>query len=839
MITNLYKTMKTEKLRCVLFFLILTFTLSGVSTHYANAGTAPRIYQIKGLVADSLSNKGIPYATISVQTPQKGVIKRVAADASGNFSFTLDTVGKYSVIVQSIGYVTAKKDVSLSGQTTKIDLGTIKIGTGVEKIAEVAVIAQKPLVRTEVDKVVYSTEADPEAKTSNALEMLRKVPLLTVDGEDNIQLKGTSNFKILLNGKSSSMLSQNPKDVLRSLPASTIKDIEVITNPSSKYEAEGTGGIINIITTKKQIDGFMGRVSAGVDTRGGWNSGLYATSKIKKFGFSVNYNYNEFRQPRSESFSSRENFLSTTNRFTETEGTNKYSGKANMAMGEASYEIDSLNLVSLSFWGYTGGYDATGSTLSRDFDTSRNLTRKFINSTIMDMTYGSLSGNIDYQRTFKKPDKTFTVSYKIDRSPRNSDNLNAINGELNYQSYKQRSTNDASGTEHTFQVDYYDPLTKKHQIEAGTKYILRQNVSNSDVLRYDYTTNQWTRDASKINDLDYDQHIFGFYAGYVLKLKKFSVKSGLRAEGTINDGLFKSVKDTTFTNKMFNLIPYITLSQNLDKGQNLKLSYTQRLSRPGIWYLNPFVNDLDPLNISYGNPDLDAEVSHTFDFSYGKFTPKYNFNLSLNSAFTNNTIEQISTMQSNGVKVTTYENIGKNQRYGAYLYGMLRIKTKFTLNTNIGANYTILESNDGRNLKNEGFNYNGSLNCRYTAWKNGTISAFGGVFSPRIMLQGQSSLYYYNNFSISQEMLKKKLTASVSISDPFRRRMKYEMEYDDPTFHQEMASYSYNRMLRFNLSYRFGQLKGEIKKARRGIKNEDLKSGGDSSTGSGTGGTGN
>lgn len=839
MITNLYKTMNAEKLRHVLLLLILTFTLSGVSTHYANAGTTPRIYQIKGLVADSLSNKGIPYATISVQTPQKGVIKRVAADASGNFSFTLDTVGKYSVIVQSIGYVTAKKDVSLSGQTTKIDLGTIKIGTGVEKIAEVAVIAQKPLVRTEVDKVVYSTEADPEAKTSNALEMLRKVPLLTVDGEDNIQLKGTSNFKILLNGKSSSMLSQNPKDVLRSLPASTIKDIEVITNPSSKYEAEGTGGIINIITTKKQIDGFMGRVSAGVDTRGGWNSGLYATSKIKKFGFSVNYNYNEFRQPRSESFSSRENFLSTTNRFTETEGTNKYSGKANMAMGEASYEIDSLNLVSLSFWGYTGGYDATGSTLSRDFDTSRNLTRKFINSTIMDMTYGSLSGNIDYQRTFKKPDKTFTVSYKLDRSPRNSDNLNAINGELNYQSYKQRSTNDASGTEHTFQVDYYDPLTKKHQIEAGTKYILRQNVSNSDVLRYDYTTNQWTRDASKINDLDYDQHIFGFYAGYVLKLKKFSVKSGLRAEGTINDGLFKSVKDTTFTNKMFNLIPYITLSQNLDKGQNLKLSYTQRLSRPGIWYLNPFVNDLDPLNISYGNPDLDAEVSHTFDFSYGKFTPKYNFNLSLNSAFTNNTIEQISTMQSNGVKVTTYENIGKNQRYGAYLYGMLRIKTKFTLNTNIGANYTVLESNDGRNLKNEGFNYNGSLNCRYTAWKNGTISAFGGVFSPRIMLQGKSSLYYYNNFSISQEMLKKKLTASVSISDPFRRRMKYEMEYDDPTFHQEMASYSYNRMLRFNLSYRFGQLKGEIKKVRRGIKNEDLKSGGDSSTGSGTGGTGN
>jgi hypothetical protein len=817
----------------MLFMLITSAPIS------SKAFSPTRVYQIKGLVTDSVSGKGLPYATISVQSGPKGVIKRLAADAAGSFSFTLDSIGKYGIIFQSIGYVTTKKDITLTSQNLKLDLGTIKINPGVEKIGEVSVVAQKPLVRTEVDKVVYSTEADPEAKTSTALEILRKVPLVSVDGEDNIQLKGTSNFKILLNGKSSSMLSQNPKDVLRSLPASTIKDIEIITNPSSKYEAEGTGGIINIITTKKQIDGFMGRVSAGVDSRGGWNSGLYATSKVKKFGFSLNYNYNEFRQPKNESFTSRENFLSTNNRFTETEGANKFKGSANMAMGEASYEIDSLNLISLSFFAYGGGYNSSGSTISKDFDLNNLLTRQFSNTTMMDMTYGSISGNIDYQRTFKKPDKTFTISYKLDRSPRNSDNENAIDGLLNYQSYKQRSTNDASGTEHTFQVDYYDPLTKKHQIEAGMKYILRQNVSNSDVLRYDYITSQWNRDASKINDLDYDQHIFGLYAGYVLKLKKFSVKSGLRIEGTLNDGLFKSIKDTTFTNRMFNVIPYITLSQNLDKGQNLKLSYTQRLSRPGIWYLNPFVNDLDPLNISYGNPKLDAEVSHTFDFSYGKFTPKYNINLSLNSAFTNNTIEQISTMQASGIKVTTYENIGKNQRYGGYLYGMLRIKTKFTLNTNIGTTYTILESNDGRGLKNEGFNYNGSLNCRYTAWKNGTISAFGGVYSPRIMLQGQSSAYYYNNISISQELFKKKLTASLSVSDPFRRRAKYAMTYDDPSFHQEMTNYSYNRQLRFNISYRFGQMKGEIKKARRGIKNEDVKSGGDSTTGSGTGGTGN
>lgn len=799
-----------------------------------------KTYQIKGIVADSISGKGLPYATISVQSATQGVVKRLATDASGKFDFSMNTPGKYNVIFQSIGYQNWKQEITLDGEKTKIDLGTVKINAGVQKIDEVSVVAQKPLVRTEVDKIVYSTETDPEAKTNNALEMLRKVPLVTVDGEDNIQVKGTSNFKILINGKSSSMMSQNPKDVLRSMPANTIKDIEVITNPSSKYEAEGTGGIINIITTKKQIDGFMGRVSVGADSRGGFNSGIYATSKIKKFGFSINYNYNKFNQPRSEASTSRENLLSTTNRFTKSEGFNKFNGNSNMMMGEASYEIDSLNLVSLSFWGYAGGYNSKGDMMTRDFDINNTLTRQFNNQTRMNMDYGSLSGNIDYQRTFKKPDKTLTISYKLDRSPRNSDNENEINAILNYDSYKQRSSNDASGTEHTFQLDYYDPLTKVHQIESGVKYILRQNVSNSDVLRYNFADQDWISDPSKINDMDYDQHIFGIYGGYVLKVKKISVKTGIRAEGTINDGIFKSVKNTTFTNKMFNVIPYVTLSKTMDKGQNMKLSYTQRLSRPGIWYLNPFVNDLDPLNISYGNPKLDAEVSHTFDFSYGKFSPKYNFNLSLNSAFTNNTIESISTMQSNGVKATTYENIGKNQRYGGYLFGSVKmLKQKLSVNTNMGVTYAILESNDGRGLKNEGFNYNGSLNCRYSAWKNGTISASGGVFSPRIMLQGKSSFYYYNNLSLSQELFKKKLSASLSISDPFRSRAKYTQTYDDPTFTQKSINYSYNRQIRIYLSYRFGQMKGEIKKARRGIKNEDVKSGGDSSTGSGTSGTGN
>lgn len=823
----------TRTIQFIFKGLLLVLFLFGFSTSKLAAAPLGK-YLIKGVVIEAETGKTVPYSTITVQTG-KGVVKRLAGDANGKFEFSVDSVGNYSIIIQSIGFQPNKKNLQIEPKNLKTDLGNIALSTGTEKIGEVEIVAQKPLVRTEVDKLIYSIEADPEAKTTNALEMLRKIPLVTVDGEDNIQIKGSSNFKILLNGKNSSMLSQNPKDVLKSLPANTIKDIEVITNPSSKYEAEGTGGIINIITTKKQLEGLMGRVNAGVDTQGGYSGGFYATSKIKKFGFSVNYMYNDFQQPRGESYSDRENLMSSTNRYSHSAGFNKFNGLANMGMGEASYEIDSLNLISLSFWGYAGNFTSRSEQLTSDYDLSNQMTRQLKNLSSSGNERGSLSGNIDYQRTFKKPDKSFTVSYKLDRSPMNTNGENEVFGLLNYSSYRQRSANDASGTEHTFQLDYYDPLTKMHQIESGIKYILRQNISNSTIMKYDENQSAWIEDISRNNQLDYDQHIVGVYAGYVLKLKSINVKTGLRAEGTINDGYFKSTKDTTFKNQMFNLIPYVTLSKNLDKGQNLKLSYTQRLSRPSIYYLNPYVNDVDPLNINYGNPDLDAEVSHTMDLTYGRFSGKYNVNISINGALTNNSIESIATINSTGVKTTTYKNIGKNQNFGTYIYGSYRPNGKFSISTNFGIKYTILESNDGRNLTNEGLSYNGSLNLRYTAWKNGNISAYGGIYSPRIMLQGQSSKFWYSSFNVSQDFFKKKLTASISVSDPFRKWVKSEYTTSDPTFNQKSVNYYSNQVVRLNLSYSFGQLKGEIKKAKRGIKNDDVKSG-DSGNGSGQSG---
>jgi outer membrane receptor protein involved in Fe transport len=671
-------------------------------------------YQVSGQIVEKLSGNGVPFATVIIKNDSIKEKKAQACDVSGRFSLNLSSPLRYIMTVSSVGYKEFSMPLIIS--EPKTDLGKLPMESGVE-LKEVTVTAQRPLVKIDVDKIVYSMESDPEAQTNNVLEMLSKVPLITVDAEENITVNGQSNFKVLVNGKSSSMMSTNFKQVLKSLPANTIKDIEVITNPPSKYDAEGVGGIINIITSKKTISGYNGSVSSGVDARGSINWSAYLATKIKKFSLSTRYYGSQFIQPESVTNSSTEYFNNTDFRYSNSNGNSSYKGISNGFSGEASYEIDSLNLISLSFWGYQGSYKNNGFNETQYLNTTNDITRMYSNYINSKNNSSTLSGNIDYQKTFKKPDKTLTFSYKLDNNPNTTRNINNVDGITNYPTYHQRSENVALGREQTFQADYYDPLTSMHQLEVGVKFILRQNTSTSQTFRND------TVKLDNENDLDYDQYIMGAYAGYVFKWKKLSTKTGLRLERTWNDGTSKtSGINTAFTNRLFNLVPYITFSYMPKQGQTIKLSYTQRLSRPGIWYLNPYVDNIDSLNISYGNPLLVAEVSHSFELGYTYFTPKFNLSATSNASFVNNSIERISTVESNGATASTYKNIGKDQRYGVNLYISYRPSAKLNIFLNGGVNYAKLEANNGYSIINKGFSYRGSLGGRWTLWKDGSVN---------------------------------------------------------------------------------------------------------------------
>ncbi|HNX66261.1 MAG TPA: TonB-dependent receptor [Bacteroidales bacterium] len=775
-------------------------------------------YLINGQIVETQTGKSVPYATVILANDTIKVKKALACDAAGKFSFKTDTASYYTLTVSSVGYTGVTMPLKISDRVTNI--GEIAISEGVE-LKEVKVTAQKPLVKIDVDKIVYSMESDPESQTNNTLDMLRKVPLVTVDADENITVNGQSNFKVLINGKSSNMMSSNLKEVLKSFPANTIKDIEVITNPSSKYDAEGVGGIINIITNKKTINGYNGSVSMGVNTRGSQNGSLYLATKIKKFSFSMRYFESQFRQPESTAESNGEYFNSSDYKYSTSNSKYSYKGISNGVTAEASFEIDTFNLVSMSFWGYGGNYRSESNSGTQYLNSSEEISRLYNTLYITKQSFGALSGNIDYQRTYKKPDKSLTFSYKLENEPQKSRNTSFINGVVSYPSYKLESDNDAVGREQTLQIDYYNPVTEKHQIEGGVKGILRQNTSDVEGYRND------TVKLTNTNDLDYNQYILGMYGGYVFKYKKISTKAGFRMEHTWNDGvsMVSDVK-TNFTNKLFNVVPYLNFTYMPKQGHTIKTSYTQRLSRPGIWYLNPYVNNIDSMNISYGNPSLKSEISNSFELSYSYFTPKFNLSASTSASFTNNAIEQISSIQDNGGKVTTYKNIGKDQRYGMNVYSSYRPSAKYNIYFNGNVRYSKLEANNGYAISNDGFGYQAMVGARCVLWKDGSVSLNGMVYSPDVMLQGKSSGYYYTSLGVSQYFLKRKLTLSLAVADPLWKNKTFTSEYKDITFRSHSEQTQNSRYARLSLTYNFGKMNTEVKKARRGINNDDVKSGG-------------
>ena len=838
-----------EKLLYLVLVLMMTVPLCAQNQNAAD-------YTIKGQVVDSLSNETVPYATLSIalaNAPLKA-IKLLACDDDGKFTTTLKQPGTYIMSMQSLGKLPAVKRFTLSEGKKSLNLGKLFMNDDTQQINEVTVVAQKPLVTVEVDKITYSLDDDPEAKTNNALEMFRKVPMITVDGEDKIQLKGSSNYKIYMNGKPSNLLSgENASDVLKSMPASSIKNIEVITDPGSKYDAEGVGGIINIITSKNAMQGYTGTVRANASTLGSFGGGGYVSLKVGNLGLTANYGYNNRNSPWNDSHSERE---TDEDRLAEgrptkliEDGRSKYKGPFQYGYLEASYEIDTLNLISVGANLFRGKsknlseLDAVLNPLGDEFNSSPIY--KFHRNSVSEGTFGSTDLNVDYQHSTSKKDELLTVSYRFSQSPNDSESNTELSDVVNYylsNEYPKWNINDASTIEHTGQIDYTTPLFNKQTLEAGVKYINRQNKSNTLEQIYNDSTKMWEDHSRDNSQFRHTQHIYSAYLGYLIRLNKFGIKAGVRAEGTSLKAEFARKPDMDFSTNYFDVVPNATLTYQIDMSTQIRLGYNMRIQRPGIWYLNPYINDVDPQNISQGNPNLDSEKSNNVNLNFSKFTQKFSINASLSYTFVNNPIERYSftadfpvddpRSQYNGAMWNTYDNIGKKQQVGMFLYGNWSPTTWFRIYMNGGLDYTDLKA-PTLDLKKDGVSGRVFAGTQFTLPKDFRINLNGGYFSPWIMLQGKQSPFYFAGLNVSKDFLKKKLSVSVGANNPFWKTMKMEMTTNGEGFRNVSTNWRSAREFRFSVSYRFGTMKGQIKKVRRGISNDDSKGGGENNQGGG------
>lgn len=782
---------------------------------------AQQQYLLRGQVIDAADHSPVGFATTALLRDSTALVA-VAADAQGKFELSTTNPGDYRLQITMVGYNPETRSVSLEKAVT--DVGTIPLRQGVD-IDQVTVTIQKPLITADAEKTTYSVEDDPQAASSTLEEILRKVPQLTIDAEGNVKLNGQSDFKVLVNGRSSAMF-KNFKDVIRSMPASQIKKIEVITEPSMKYDAEGSGGIINIITARKEFDGYNGSLNynTGLDNRQNYGGASLSIQK-GKFAASVQgffYQMNRKNRPyTSESW--QENYASEQQRYRTSESAGYGKGHNEYVTLNLSYQPDTLNLITIEGSLWTGGWKNYSDSRTRMLDAAETPTVAYDSYDYDNYPYTGFQVGGNYERRFQKPEHTLTVSDMVEIDPDKGYNLVTYDGVLNYPSSQLYKRHTSRSVTNTFQFDYYNPLTEHHYIEAGSKYIYRINKGYQNEIPWVDPDGFDPANMTQYDDLRQRQQIFSLYFGYGLKLKKVSARAGVRMERTWNhadaDNSREGIYD--YGNRLLNFIPYLSLTYKPRDGHNLSLSYTERLRRPSISMLSTYFDDSDPYNTSQGNPDLKASTTHALSLKYNYFSPKWSGTFTLAGQLSNDGISSWTSVNGQGVSHTTYSNNVRSRTASARLsvnYSPSE-KFSFSLNGRGGYNHYRLPEEE---ISTKEFTFDQNLNMNIGLWKAATVSLGEGYNSGSANLGRKSGDYFYSYATLSQKFFDKKLQLSVSCYNPFTKYQTYSSSAQTPTYRSQSRSRNHSRQFSIGAYWRFGKQNVEVKKTRKSISNDDM-----------------
>lgn len=781
--------------------------------------------KIQGVVVDSLTREGEPFATIRVYKANndKEPVAMGTTDLEGRFEQAVKRAGDYRVLFSSVGRKNINIPFSIQKGQTTLSLDTIYVTDDVTNLAGVEIVAQKPLVKMEVDKLSYSVENDIDAKSNSVLDMLRKVPMVTVDGNDNITVNGSSSFKVYVDGKPNVMMSSNPSEIFKNMPASSIKDIEVVTNPGARYDAEGVGGVLNLITdrtseTRKQLlNSYSGTVRGLAATRGAGGGAFFSMQK-NKFSMSINANIMESFPVTSETDVRRTQYGDMGE--TDLNLHNKMDNNVHIQMGNLnlSYEIDSLNLISASAGLMGFGMSSDGNSLTDmsglSYSTLNNSKNKML----------SVNGSVDYQHTFaSNRERMLTLSYLISAGPRKGDNYSWFEtdqqtGGLLDLTDRYSHTKDNT-IEHTWQADFTTPLAAGHKLDVGAKYILRDNTSRSDYYDLIGQEQLWNEGSSL--DYSHKNRILAGYAEYRGTIQKVSLTAGLRYEHTWQDVVARLGQTDNFKLDYGNLVPSANISYKINDSQNIGAAYNLRISRPGITLLNPYVDRTDPTSISYGNTNLDAEEVHNISLVYNLFNPTWVVNLTLRQSLCDNGIEQYSFYEGN-VLNSTYGNITRNKQTGlnAFVNWNATGKTRFTLNGSVA--YVDVKS-EQLGFHNYGWQGNIMFGYQQTLPWDIRMSANIMASTKSYSLQGWSSGFQAGMLSLSKSFLKDKLNVTLTGMTPLNfGRMKIESESRGHDYVSRTDTRISVQTIGLSISYTFGG-KVNVKKAAKSIQNTDLR----------------
>ena len=814
-------------------FLVMTLmTLSSV----AMAQTT-----VKGTLMDETLGEAEPFATIRVFKAGK-TEKPVAmflTDENGQFSQEVKGKGKFDIVFSSVGKEDLKMTITL-GQENPLSLDTLYIKENATMLKGVEIVAQKPLVKMEVDKMSYNVAEDEDSKSNTVLDMLRKVPMVTVDGQDNITVNGSSSFKVYVDGMPNVMFSANPSMVFKSMPATAVKSIEVMTNPGAKYDAEGAAGVLNIVMNKQNPQ--------AAQSLNGYNGTLRATAGNKQLGASAFINGQQGKLSYSANVMTSYNRPGNTN--TEMEQiqdngmsqllTSESNVKTPFTMGSLSlgYQIDPMSTLNLTAQVNSMTMKSSGTSLTTMGGNSFGSDFSYKSTTDTKMSRTSFNGSIDYQRFFNQEHtQSLALTYQLNYSPTTTEMHNDFNTTSDYIDLTNRySDNHDKTTNHTFQLDYTMPLGTGQTLSLGGKLQLHDATSDSKYYLKDIY------DPNTSSEYEYKNSILAGYGEYAGNFGKLGAKAGLRYEYTWQDVKYHLGNGEDFKKDYGSLVPTASLQYNLGVGSNLGLTYNMRISRPGISYLNPYVDKTNPIAISYGNPELDVEKNHNLSLVYNMFTSKLMVNLNLHHNFVDNAISQYSFYDSDNLLNTTYGNVVQRHQTGISGYVNYLLTKDTRLFFNGGLNYTDLRS-DALDQKNSGWTFNAMVGLQQTLPWDLKLSAFAITSTKNYTLQGWSGGFNILTATLSKSLLKDKLTIGVQgilgLNKGGKLNIESETRGKDFTSHTNIKVPIYGVAL--TVSYTFGNSKMTSKQHVNRVQNDfiEQQSQGEmlNSVGSGSNGT--
>jgi outer membrane receptor protein involved in Fe transport len=802
-------------------------------------GGSTTVGKISGTIIDSINRKPMDYASVSLyRAGGKSPITGVITDPKGNFRLDNIHPGSYKITITFIGYPTKTIDnITTTDSKPDKNLGSVLISPSAKALKEVTVTGQAALVENHIDKIVYNAEKDLTAAGGNASDVLQKVPLVSVDINGNVAIRGDQNVKVLINGKPSGATSASLSDVLKTIPADQIKSIEVITSPSAKYDAEGSAGIINIVTKQKNISGISGTISGGFGTRQNNGNANFNYNK-NRFSLSLNAGGN-FTWPQTSLTDFYQDFNSGSSHTSQdVKGTSLVKRYGTISSATANYEFNAFNSISSTFRFNKGGFNTVGKTTTTKTTyfapPKPDSTFMYMANSTGHNSFGGFDWSMDYTHKFSKDgEHNIIISAQWSRSKIVTDYTTLFTPE---DETNQQNFINAINNEYTIQADYTLPISKILKFEAGGKEIIRRITSTS--AEYDTLgQSSFVYDPINSSKYDYNQNVTAGYSVLTFTLpKSYSILAGARLENTSIHGDPVSPGQLTlqpFDNSYLTFIPSLTLQKQLTPTQTVKLSYSKRITRPSLQFLNPVKNTNNILAQTEGNPYLAPEVSQTVELNYNTFVKSSVFNMSVYYKHIDGLIEGLYTqifVRNQPGTLSDYHNAGVNNSIGASFFGSISPIKILTIRTSINAytydptpysQYQQYFTHTGTHVQ-----YNAFLSASVTL-KNGFIAeTFAVENSPRYTIQGTSPSFSIFGAGVRKQIMKKKASIGINTLEPFNKYKNFNSNISSQGFVQTSRFQFPFRSVGITFSYSFGKTTfSNPQQQKKGVNNDDLKQG--------------